>query len=439
MKDERALFRNAYALMAATVLTSVLGMGFWAAAARLYDTDIVGRASAAISAMMLLCNAAQLNLSVGLMRFLPVSRGTERRVILVSYTVAAGAGLLAATGFLLVAPLVSGEISFLRDPGVSLLFLVGVVTWVVFSLQDSALTGIRATLWVPAENVVFGLLKLVLLVALAGALSSSGIVTAWVVSMVVMLVPVNWLIFSRLLPRSAAPSPDARSPGLGEMARFIGVDYVGTLLSHLSSTALPLLVIAMAGPEESAVFFVAWTISAAMDFIATGTASSFLVEGAGREDKVHVYRRAAARRATLLLLPAVLGISLLAVPVLSVFGQEYRSARWALVVLCVAAVPRMFLLLRISYLRIQRRIRTVVGLQALGCVSMLGLSALGLSRGGGSLAVAASWLTTEVLVLAASEIAIRRGRRPTHAAAPGPEPRPVAAGSAMVARSRTRG
>ena len=116
MREERALFRNAYALMAATVRSSVLGMGFWAVAARLYDTDTVGRASAAISAMLLRCNAAQLNRSVGMMRFLPVSRGTERRVILVSYGVAACAGLVAATGFLLIAPLVSGEVSFLPPP-----------------------------------------------------------------------------------------------------------------------------------------------------------------------------------------------------------------------------------------------------------------------------------------------------------------------------------
>jgi O-antigen/teichoic acid export membrane protein len=439
MTGERALFRNAYALMSATVMTSVLGMGFWAVAARMYDTHTVGRASAAISAMLLLSNAAQLNLSVGMMRFLPVSRGTERRVILVGYAVAACAGLAAAIGFLLVAPAVSGEVTFLRDRGISLLFVVGVVAWVVFALQDAALTGIRATLWVPIENVVFGLLKLALLVVLAGTLASSGILTAWVVSMVVMLVPVNWLILVKLLPRTATAAPDARAPGLGEMARFIGGDYVGTLLSHLSSTALPLLVIAMAGPEESAIFFMAWTIGAALDFIATGTASSFLVEGASREDRVHAYRRAAARRAVRLLLPAVLGISVFAGPVLSVFGHEYTGARWALAVLCVAAVPRMFLLLRIAYLRVQRRIRTVVALQALGCGSMLGLSALGLLLGGGSLAVASSWLATELLVLAATEVALRRGPQPVPVVAAGPTAPPTAPEDAVVARARTRG
>jgi O-antigen/teichoic acid export membrane protein len=438
MREERDLFRNAYALMAATVLSSALGLAFWVVAARLYDTETIGRASAAIAAMLLLCNAAQLNLSVGLMRFLPVSRGSERRVVLVSYAVASAAGFLAATGFLLVAPLVSGEVSYLREPRFTLLFLVGVVTWVVFSLQDAVLTGIRATMWVPAENVAFGILKLALLVVLASTMAASGILTAWVVSMVIMLAPVNWLIFARLIPRGGPRVRDPRMPGTREMARFVGGDYVGTLLSHMSTSALPLLVIAAAGPEESAVFFVAWSISSALDFIATGTASSFLVEGAGREDRANTYRRAAARRAALLLVPAVVATILLAGPLLSVFGEEYRDVQWALVVLCLAAVPRMFLLLRIAFLRVQRRVATVVALQALGCVSMLGLSAVGLAMGGGSLWVATSWLVTEVLVLAVSELKSRRDPTPTPAVPPVPGPHPHEGAQAMPVRSSTR-
>jgi O-antigen/teichoic acid export membrane protein len=439
VKGEKALFHNAYALMAATVLTSALGMGFWAVAARLYETETVGRASAAIAAMLLMCNVAQLNLSVGLMRFLPVARGSERRVVLTAYAVAACAGLVTGTAFLVIAPRVSREVSFLGDERMSTLFLVGVVSWVVFSLQDAALTGIRATMWVPAENAFFGLLKMAILVAVAPWLASYGILTAWVVSMVIMLVPVNWLIFVRLLPRGPAQERDPRMPALSEMARFIGGDYVGTLLSHTSTTALPVLVIAVAGPNESAVFFVAWTISAALDFIATGTASSFLVEGAAREDQVHAYRRAASTRAALLLLPAVVGTSVIAGPLLGIFGQEYREARWTLVVLCVAAVPRMFLLLRISFLRVRRMIRSVVALQALACVSMLGLSGLSLHMGGGSIAVAWSWLATELLVLGASEIMSRSGPSPTTEAIPAAAPYDVGPAPATVARSHTRG
>lgn len=438
MTGNRALFRNAYALMAATVLTSALGMAYWAAAARMYDTETVGRASAAVSAMLLACNAAQLNLSVGLMRFLPVCRGHERRVVLTAYAVAACAGFLVAGVFLLVSPQVSKQLRYLTDSGfLSLLFVAGVVIWVVFALQDAVLTGIRATLWVPVENVVFGLFKLMLLVAFASA-ATSGILGSWVLSMIVMLVPVNWLIFRRLLPRTAPTEPLDEMPAARTMAKFVGGDYVGTLLSHASTTALPLLVIALAGAKENAVFFVAWTLSYALDFIATGTASSYLVEGAARQDAATGFHKAAARRATLLLLPVVIGVSIFADPLLSVFGSEYREARWAVVLLCAAAVPRLFLLLHLADFRVQRRVATVVKLQALSCAMMLGLSALVLSLGGKSEGVAACWLVTEVVVLAAALLASRRHASQMPVLATGPIDPRLAAETATAYQAGTR-
>ncbi len=434
----RILFRNAYALMAATVMTSALGMAYWAVAARVYDTETVGRASAAVAAMLLVCNASQLNLSVGLMRFLPVSRGRERHLVLASYGVAACAAFLASGVFLLAAPQFSSQLRFLTDSGfLSLLFVAGVVVWVVFALQDAVLTGIRATLWVPVENLVFGVFKLALLIALA-SVATSGILVSWVGSMIVMLIPVNWLIFRRLLPRTAVAEPDENMPAARTMVRFVGGDYVGTLLSHSSTTALPLLVIALAGPEESAVFFIAWTLSAALDFIATGTASSFLVEGSAQQDAVDTYRRAATRRATLLLLPVVVGISFFAVPLLRVFGPEYVQARWAVVVLCLAALPRLFLLLQLAHFRVQRRVATVVRLQALACALMLGTSAVVLHLDGGSVAVAGCWLLTESVVLAAALVSGRRHVTVSAPLVPAPNRPRLAADTATVLPARTR-
>lgn len=440
MTGNKSLFRNAYALMSATVLTSVLGMAYWAVAARMYPTETVGRASTAVAAMLLITNAAQLNLPVGLMRFLPVYGGEERRLTLVSYAVAAVAGLALSSLFLAVAPAVSPGLRFLSESPLMLsLFVFGVSIWTVFSLQDAVLTGIRAAIWVPIENTVFGLLKLGLLAVLAARLTDSGILVSWVVPMALMLVPVNLLIFRRLLSRTRRRStPVANRPAPRAMARFIGGDYVGTLLSHSSTTALPLLVISLAGAKESAIFYVAWSLGAALDFIATGTASSFLVEGAAHQDSVVGYRRAAARRALLLLVPIVLGIAVLADPLLWVFGPQYQQARWAVVLLALAALPRLLLLLRLAHFRIERRISTVVRLQALSCVMMLGLSTLVLHLGRGSTAVAACWLLTEIVVLGA---AILLGRRPVRAVtppAPAPAPTLVVPEPATVSTVRTR-
>lgn len=403
--DSRSLFRNAYALMAATVLTSLLGMAYWALAARLYDAETVGRAAAAISAMLLLCNASQLNLSVGLMRFLPVSAGREARLVTTSYVVAFLVGFLLSMGFLLVAGGISSELRFLTNSLLfAILFVVGVCTWTTFSLQDAVLTGLRATVWVPVENGIFGILKLILLIGFAGAFLDAGILLSWVLPMAVMLVPVNLLIFRRFIPRhrEVAAAPHGPPPGAGVIVRFVGGDYVGTLLSHGSTTALPLLVITLAGPQESAVFYVAWTLGVALDFIATGTASSVLVESSSRPGSTTLHRRMAARRAMLLLGPVVAAVVLLADPLLWVFGEEYRAARWALVLLALAAVPRLFLLLRLAHLRVLRRVGAIVRLQALACVTMLGLSATTLSMGWGSNGVALSWLVTQLVTLTAA-------------------------------------
>lgn len=429
------LYRNAYALMTATVLSSLLGMAYWALAARMYDTETVGRASAVVSAMLLLCNAAQLNLSVGLMRFLPVAGARQRHLTLTSYSVAATAGLLAATGFLLVAPQVSQQWRFVAGSGeLAALFVVGVGVWVVFALQDAALTGLRAALWVPVENVVFGLFKLLLLVALVSVVADTGILYSWVLSMAVMLIPVNWLIFRRLLPAQAG-APPADGLTTRSMARFIGGDYVGTLLSHTSTTALPLVVIAIAGPEQSAVFFVAWTLGAALDFIATGTASSFLVEGSAHQESAHDLNRAAARRAAALLLPAAALTALLADPLLRVFGEDYRQGRWVVVLLCAAAIPRMFLLLRLAALRVERRVASVVRLQALACVCMLGLSTAALQLGWGLTAVAAAWLVTQSGVLAVASLDRRSTLTAPTPAAAVPSP-PAALATEAPARTR---
>ena len=61
-----------------------------------------------------------------------------------------------------------------------MLFVVIVTFWVVFVLQDSALTGLRATKWIPVENTLFGLAKLALLPLFIVLIPGQGIFLAWV-------------------------------------------------------------------------------------------------------------------------------------------------------------------------------------------------------------------------------------------------------------------
>lgn len=58
------LFRNAHALLANALGTSLLGFLYWVLAARFYSPGLVGASSALIAALLLASTVAQLNLGV---------------------------------------------------------------------------------------------------------------------------------------------------------------------------------------------------------------------------------------------------------------------------------------------------------------------------------------------------------------------------------------
>ena len=75
------LFRNGYALIFNSAMTSVLGLFYWIIAANYYDAETVGINSALINTMMFLANVTQLNLTNGLNRFLPTAGQATARFI----------------------------------------------------------------------------------------------------------------------------------------------------------------------------------------------------------------------------------------------------------------------------------------------------------------------------------------------------------------------
>jgi O-antigen/teichoic acid export membrane protein len=152
------LLRSAYSLMVNVGLTTLLGVVFWIAAARLYDADSVGRDAALIAAMMELSVICQVNLVNGITRFLPaLERGTAR-ALLGAYAVTGGAALVVGTAFVLIAPIASREYAFLGEHWtMAALYVIAQVLWTWFALQDAALTAMRRAPWVPVENGAFGL------------------------------------------------------------------------------------------------------------------------------------------------------------------------------------------------------------------------------------------------------------------------------------------
>jgi O-antigen/teichoic acid export membrane protein len=361
------LLRNAYALMASSVLTAVLGLGYWVLAARRYPADEVGRGSATIATMTLLSTVALLNVPGTLTRYVPRAGRQTSRLVASAYLLSGAIAGVAGAVFLLGVGLWAPGFGFLRSSlPMAAWFCAATVAWCIFSLQDCVLTGLRRAVWVPVENAAFGAAKVGLLLALATVAPGAGIFASWTIPMVAAIVPVNLLIFRVLLPRHGrADGPgDAGPIRYREVGAFLAGDSAGTMANFAATAFLPVLVVSRFGPEVNAYFYVAWTTSVALNLLAINMGMSLTVEGSRDGSGLGAHLRVAVQRLARLLVPVVAGGVVLAPWVLAMFGPAYAEAGTTLLrLMLLAAVPKAVMELYLGVVRAQGRSRPITVVQ----------------------------------------------------------------------------
>ncbi|MFI6739920.1 lipopolysaccharide biosynthesis protein [Nonomuraea sp. NPDC050451] len=393
------LFRQGYALMANTVVTGVLGMGYWLLAARLYSPEEFGRGQAVITAMRLFASLTALGFVGALARFLPVAGRRTPELALRGYGLAAATGGVAALGFLLTLPMWGKTYSVLSGFWPGLFFLASVLVWAVFTLQDVVLTGLRRATFVPLNNLVFGIVKMGLLVALAGALPSGGIFVSWVIPTALALIPVNWLIFAVVVPRHVEKSDAAQEPPrLREIGRFLAGDFPGTLSILGIVYLVPVVVATQVGEATFGRFSMAHTLASMIELLAMNMAVSLTVEGSFDRAKLAENCRRALRRAFMIVTP-IIAVAILAAPlILTVFGSAFAAEGTTLLrLMSLAVLPRVLIEVYLSALRAQSRARTLATVQ-IGLAVLVLVSTVVLFPYAGVNAVGYGLLFSELLV-----------------------------------------
>jgi O-antigen/teichoic acid export membrane protein len=293
--------RNALALMLSTGGTSLLGLAFWGLAAHLYATDTVGRASAVISAMAMLSGIAQMDLNPLYPRYLPQAGPRTLRMVLLGYGTSTIVGLLLAIGFVVLG---FGHKILPAGFGPGTIFAVAVVFWVVFTIQDSVLTSLRATMWVPVENIAFAVVKLALLFAFVGG-GVLGIFLGWSLPVVVAIVVVNAYIFSRLIPNHERSSGGmSRLPPLRTMMSFAVSETLSNQSTIVARALMPILVVDRLGAAAGAYFYIPWLVATNFPLFIWYIATTAVVEVGFDRAKARRHLIRAIRLAALIVIPA---------------------------------------------------------------------------------------------------------------------------------------
>jgi O-antigen/teichoic acid export membrane protein/aminoglycoside phosphotransferase (APT) family kinase protein len=397
------LFRNGYSLITSTLMTSALGAVFWAVAARQYPATTLGVDAALISAMTLIANLAHLNLTNALNRFIPPAGPASARLIGVAYAIAGGLSLVAATVFVVGARWWAPSLDEVRDSILlGVVFVAATVAWVLFQLQDSALTGLGRGAALLRKNLGFAIAKIAALLALVAVYPAHGVFAAWVVPLIPAVLMVNAYVFRRFVPAHvAAESATIEQPHAATVGRFIAGDYVATLVWTAATSVQPILVLALVGAEAGAYAYIAWTISYALYLVSANMGMSMITEASRDPSRLHAYSRAALIRTYGLLVPAV-ALTVMAAPVgLRIFGPRYAvEATTLLRLLAMSAIPYAVVATFLAVARVQRRVGAVLAVNAAVSIPAVAMM-LVLAPRWGIVGIGWAWLTSQLAVAVA--------------------------------------
>lgn len=402
------LARTSLGLIVTNGITASLGVVFWALASRLYPAAQLGEDAALISAMMLLSIVAQLNLHVGIQRLLPQVHERRWRPVAAAYGGTAGLACVATVVFVVVAPRVSDGFSFLT-PSVAVALVLAVIFWNIFALQDAVLVATRWVAVLPVENGLFGVIKIGLMVLFVHRAHAhggpNGIFLAWVVAMGIMVVPVNALLFGRVLRpggRGGVGPSETVLPlhDRGRIARYLATDYVASLLSHGYQATLPLLVIGVLGRTTNAYFYVAFLIVVAISGLAQAFSTSLIVEGAHDESALPSLTARSVRRYVALVCPVVLVLAAASPILLWPFGPSYVTNGTTLLrLLLIGTIPLGFVTIYLGVQRVRARVTSVLAFEATTVALVVGGSLLAM-RTHGLVGIGWAWLIAHTVVAA---------------------------------------
>ena len=392
------LHATASALGVNAVATAALGMAFWTLASRMYSPKEVGTGAAMVSALLVLSGLTELNFNAALPRLLPTLQDRERSAIVACYAATSVAACLAAAVFLgVIVRVVPGLHAIFGGWAIALTFVLALVVYNIFAVEDAVLLGARRPALIPIENTAFGALKLIALVMLAGLASGRGIFLAWLIAAALVVVPINAIIFRHVFARESPRPPVAPSNYLVSKRSYLAWDWSASMCAAIATDVLPLIVVAISGRTSGAYFYIAFTLAVALAAFSQSYATALLAAGAHDPSTLPTLVAHAARKGALLVVPLVIGLTVLAGPVMAIFGRSYEVHGTGLLRLFVVAIiPQTIVAIAVSIQRVRGNARLVLCYQALTATVSVGLS-VALLATLGLTGVGIAWLVAQCL------------------------------------------
>ncbi|MGI8451602.1 MAG: lipopolysaccharide biosynthesis protein [Streptosporangiaceae bacterium] len=388
------LILNSAYLMAATVVTSLLGYVFWTVAARLYPASAIGEAGAGVSAMAFASLLGALGGSMAILAELPGKRRPRDWSAAVTAPLVFTSATSAVTALVTVMVLAqTGHSAFLyRNAWWVAAFIVGVVATTASQLLENIWVAEHQAAWFLGASTVFAVVKLAIVaLPVFAAFGAAGILSAW---SAVLAATVAGCLLVLGCKFGYRPRFGGFSRQIWSMRHTLTGNYIISVGDQVTLYVIPVLVALQLAPEQVGWFYVAWKIGGFYAIFASAVGTSTFAEGS------HDPHRAlpVAASGLKMILPLVgLGAAVTIVGghlVLRAFGPGYAGHAYTLLVLLsLAAFPDAVVTIYRSVLRVEKRYRTAAGICWAISASRLALTSLATAVSRSLMARRNGWLT----------------------------------------------
>lgn len=361
---------DSIAIVLTYFLTAAAGMLFWIVAARTIPAHELGVQTALISLITTIGTVTAYGVGSAYKAMLSAPGCVRRKRLVDGLVITVVVSLTVGT----LAGQFAGE-AVAGDSITALLVPAGALVLALFVLKDAALIGLHATRWLPVLNLVSVLVKVGLVVLLAGWLDLPAVWATVAPAAATALFAFAVLIPALVKDRNGVPSQDLPDPRFSRraMSAFVFRDGVASSTSFGLILVLPFITTWLAGPVAGATLAIAMAVAQALDFVP---------DGAGAALTSHMAREPAAAtfhvRRIWLISTVLVGTGAMVLAIGSpwvgrLFGDGYSGTdfRACLIMVAVGSVLRVPYSIWMAVLRASLQTRTILRVNTVAFVVSL--------------------------------------------------------------------
>jgi O-antigen/teichoic acid export membrane protein len=358
------LLKNSLYIMATNISSAGFGFIFWVLAARSYSKEDLGIAVALISAMTLIILLSRLGFDQSIIKYFYVE--DKSVVFSTSLLVSTLVSLLIGIIFILGVDIWAPELNIVKS--IPVIFLLFVASNSATTITGSSFLAFRYARLYFFQNLINGS-RIIFLIPLV-FLGSLGIFASVGLSLLLTS------IFSISLLRRFGISIIRIDKGyLQRVLDFSIANYIVELLITTPYQLLPIMILNVLIAEETAQYYIAFTIASFLLVIPSAFCSSLFVEGCHGENLRLITKRSVLYIYSVII-PAVCLLIIFGDSFLRIFGKSYASNSTLLTYIAISTLFMASCQIYYSVMRIKGNIKNLIIVSSVIFILLLGSSYL---------------------------------------------------------------